>query len=374
MAIALSDQDVRWLRLRAQRLHPKSAQLPQSVDEVVRSLCGVQAQDRRSATLAVRPRSRDLVAADVEHARVRERSIVRTWCMRGTLHLVATSDVPWLLDLHGPVFAAAGRRRRAELGLDEESSTNGTRAIREILSGGEPRTRAEIASALKPRGVPTEGQATYHLLRLAALEQTICFGPDLEGEPTHVLLDEWVRPGQPATPKHPEAELARRYLAAHGPVAPDDLAAWSGLRKACIRAAWNQIKDELIEITVGTWTGWMLGSLRAWLDELPVGQPAVHLLPAYDSYLLGYRSREFAVPARHAKRVHPGGGLLRPVMIVDGVARATWRTRRMPDRLVVVVEPFEKLSSGARSALEAERTDLARFLEVPVDLTVVAET
>src|SRR5712691_1400442 len=117
--ISLSNDQVRLLRLRAQRLTPRSRDTISDVALLVKELCGIQAQDARAAALALRVRSAGLVAADVEHARVQERTIIRTWGQRGTLHLLATEDLGWLLPLFGPVFIAASRRRRAELRSEE---------------------------------------------------------------------------------------------------------------------------------------------------------------------------------------------------------------------------------------------------------------
>src|ERR1700674_70361 len=104
MPISLSDEQVRALRLRTQRLTPQQPGAASSVARVMREMCGVQAQDASAAALAVRVRSVGLVAADVERARVEERTITRTWGPRGTLHLLATEDLDWLLPLLGPIF------------------------------------------------------------------------------------------------------------------------------------------------------------------------------------------------------------------------------------------------------------------------------
>ena len=120
MAISLSDDQVRLLRLRAQRLTPRPGDGISDIALLVKELCGIQAQDARAAALALRVRSAGLSAADVERARVQERTIIRTWGQRGTLHLLAAEDLGWLLPLFGPVFIAGSRRRRTELGLDEE--------------------------------------------------------------------------------------------------------------------------------------------------------------------------------------------------------------------------------------------------------------
>src|SRR6516164_899074 len=120
MSIHLSDDQLRFLRLRAQRLTPQQPGEVIHVAQVVKEVCGIQAQDAFAATLAVRSRSIGLVAADVEQARVDDRSIIRTWGPRGTLHMLASDDIAWLLPLLGPVFVAGDRRRREELGLSED--------------------------------------------------------------------------------------------------------------------------------------------------------------------------------------------------------------------------------------------------------------
>src|SRR5215471_11598425 len=200
MTISLNDDQVRLLRLRAQRLIPRpgasSTHLlgkmrelgtPQSpsgglapctpnVGLLVKELCGIQAQDARAATLALRVRSAGLVAADVERARVQERTIIRTWGPRGTLHLLATEDLGWLLPLFGPVFIAGSQRRRAELGLDEDTCARGIRVIRDALASQGPLTRADIVKQLASHAMRIEGQARPYLLYRAALEGVICLG------------------------------------------------------------------------------------------------------------------------------------------------------------------------------------------------------
>src|SRR5689334_16830733 len=189
MALTLSDNQTRFLRLRAQRLIPQAADNITSVAHLIKELCGIQAQDSHAAELAVRVRSAGVVAAGVERARVQERSIIRTWGPRGTLHLLAAEDVGWLLSLLGPVFIAGGRRRRTELGLDEETCVTLIAVLRDMLANHGPLTRAELVEQLAVKtGVWLEGQAAPHLLARAALEGVICLGPDRGTKPTYVLL------------------------------------------------------------------------------------------------------------------------------------------------------------------------------------------
>lgn len=361
MAVALTDEQALLLRLRAQRLAPPQ---PDTVAAVVRALSGIQAQDMPAATLAVRVRSVDLRAADVQHARLEERSVVRTWAMRGTLHLLAAEDLGWLLPLLGPVCIAASRRRSAELGLDEEMYARGVRAIRDALASREPLARPELVEYLDSRGIRTEGQAKAYLMYRAALEGFICFGPDRGVQPTYVLLDDWIEEKRRAALPREEAcaELARRHLAAYGPAVPEDLAAWSGLALSEARAAWGRLANELLEVALNHRPAWMLKAHAAWLDELSAPARVVRLLPAFDTYLLGYRNRSLAVAPEYAKRVNAGGGMIAPSLLVNGRVMGTWKSQRRRSALEIVIEPFQPLAPEVLPGLEAEAGDLARFL------------
>jgi hypothetical protein len=368
MTIALSDEQTRQLRLRAQRLAPATSRNTDVV-ALVRAICGVQAQELPAASLSVRARTAELTAEDVERARVADRSIVHTWAMRGTLHLLATEDLGWLLPLLGPIFMAADRRRRAELGLDEETTTRGARALGDLLAARGPQTRAELAGPLAAQGIPVDGQALVHLIAYATLAGVVCHGPDRGAKPAYVLLSDWAQIGPALDPDTAAAELARRYLAAYGPATPEDLAAWSGLALNTARAAWQRVSGALVEVSVGDPHMWMLREQARWLDERRAA-PDVRLLPAYDTLLLGYTTRELFVDPAHARRVHPGGGIIRPVMLAGGRASATWRSKRQRNRLTIVVEPFDAIAPDALSALEDEARDLGRFLGLAAKLEI----
>jgi hypothetical protein len=370
MTISLYDDQVRLLRLRAQQLIPRPGDGISDVGLLVKELCGIQAQDARAATLALRVRSAGLIAADVERARVQERTIIRTWGQRGTLHLLAAEDLGWLLPLFGPVFIAGGQRRRAELGLDEDTCARGISIMREALASQGPLTRAEIVEQLAMHGLHIEGQARPHLLSRAALEGVICLGSDRGTEPTYVLLSDWVQQGQALPQEAAYAELACRYLGAYGPATPEDMAAWSGLPISRIRPAWRRIMDQLVEVEIGGSTAWMLKTCATWLDEPSMADPVVCLLPGFDIYLLGYQKRDLAVAQQHAKRINAGGGILHPALLVDGRVLGTWKSVRKKNHLDVIVEPFDQLSPGVYPGLEAEVADLARFLEMEVSLQV----
>jgi hypothetical protein len=364
MVLSLSDDQTRLLRCYAQRLRPHQSDATGGAAQVVTEVCGVQAQVPRAAALAVRARSSGLHASDVEHAREKERSVVRTWCMRGTLHLVATEDVGWLLSLLGPIFVAAGRHRLGQLGLDEDAAAEGVRAIRDELAAGGPSTREELVEGIRRRGVriAPDSQAGYRLVRRAALEGVACFGPDRDGAETYVLSSDWGVPEYTGSREEALARLARRYLAAYGPARPEDLATWSGVSLREAKAAWKLAGGDLAEVRVAGEPAWILADRSGSTREYAGQQKIVRLLPHFDAYLLGYRDRDLVVAPRHARRIQRGGGWLHPTVKVNGRAVATWGYNDREKQRRVVVEPFEELDPAVERGLRAETEDVGRFL------------
>jgi hypothetical protein len=370
MTRSLSEDQVRLLRLRAQRL---AGERPGDVHEVVRVMGGIQAQDTAASRLAVRPRGAGLDAAAVRDACNRERSVVRTWAMRGTLHMVTAEDAGWLVALLGPGFAAANRRRRLELGLDDDTCERGLRAIGKVLAHG-PLPRGELVSRLAGEGVVVDprGQAPAHLVGYAAMGGLVCRGPDLDGdEPTYVLLDDWLGDRRAALdPEAALAELTRRYLGAHGPAGPDDLAAWAGIAAGRARRGFELVAGELAEVEAAGAPAWTLAGVG--VPRPGRGRPSVRLLYRFDDYLLGWRGRDLVLSPRFARRIQAGGGWIHPAVLLDGRVVGTWRlAARAGDRVTVAVEPFEPLD-GALPGLEAEAADLGRFLGATATLSVAA--
>jgi hypothetical protein len=368
----LIDNEVRSLRMRSQRL---AGRRPTNVLDVVRGLGAVQAQDTQAARLAVRARSEGLDMAAVTRACNEQRSVVRTWLMRGTLHMVPAEDVGWMVRLLGASLTAGDRRRRLQLGLTDEVCERALPTIRDILAGGgrgmpHPYTRAELVRALADVGVPIapKGQAPAHLVFFAATRGVICRGPEREDdEPTYVLLEEWVGRQLNREPEDPLAELALRYIGGHGPASAPDFAAWAGIALGQAWRGLQAIMAELEEVEMGGEPAWMRAGLQ---DDAARGEPCVRLLPLFDAYLLGYRRRDLALAPQFARRVQAGGGWIHPTVMVDGRIVGTWRQRRKGSALTVAVQPFERLDSTLMPYLEAEAADVGRFLGVEAALAI----
>jgi Winged helix DNA-binding domain len=310
------------IRATAQLLGRRERRAPA---EVVRHLLAVQAQDFPSVPLALRARSRGLTRAEV-HSAIDSGELVISWLNRGTLHLVSREDYPWLHALTAPTLAAMNKRRLAQEGV-----TNPKRNVRRLAKALEdgPMSRAAIGDRLG-----FGGPALTHLLLAATLGGQIVRGPIRGREQTFALTRDHLGELPDVDREAALGELARRYFVGHAPASNADLAYWSGLPLRDVRA----------------------GLVRVGIDADERGAdprralPA-RLLPAFDPFIMGWKERSFAIPDALAKRVMPGGGVFRAVVLVDGRVTGTWS--RAGGRVAI--------DAPEADGLDAEIADVERF-------------
>ena len=334
----------------AQRLTAQlvAGRVPGDLIAVVERLAAVQAQDGRGARLAVRARSSGVNAADVDEALTRDRSLLVTWLNRGTLHLVSSDDYPWLQALTTPPLRTGNARRLSQEGVTPEMAERGIAVIERSLAEEGPLDRDRLRAPLAAAGIRTQGQALVHLLALASIRGLIVRGPMLADKQAFVLVRDWI--GVPAAVDRGRAlaELARRYLAGHGPADEKDLARWAGLPLRDARSGLDAIAGDLDQREDG------LVDLKRRSEASALPEP--RLLGPFDPILLGWRSRELIL-GEDAPRV-VSGGIFRAFALVRGRAAATWKLSRND----VELEPFGRLGNAERSALAAEADDVRRFL------------
>jgi len=332
-------------RLTSQLLAGPPARSPVGVAE---RLLAVQGQDLRGARLAIRARTESLSSVDLDRAFTEERSLLITWLNRGTLHLVRSEDYPWLQALTTPPLFTANARRLAQEGVNPDAADRGVAVIERSLAEEGPLTRDQLGERLAAAGVRTGGQALVHILMLACLRGHAVRGPMIGGEHAYALVRDWLGEPRPVERDSALGELARRYLAGHGPAGERDLAKWAGLPLRDARAGLEAIASELERREDGL----------VHLSRRPpaAGLPPPRLLGPFEPVLLGWTSREPLLgPHRGMVTVN---GLFRPFALVRGRAAATWK---MPAG-EVVLEPFGRLSRKDAAALEAEADDVVRFL------------
>jgi hypothetical protein len=315
---------------------------------VAQRLLAVQGQDLRGARLAVRARSEGLTVADLDRALTEERSLLITWLNRGTLHLVASDDYPWLQALTTPPLLTGNARRLAQEGVTPAAADRGVAAIEQALTEDGPLTRDQLRDRVAAARVPTKGQALVHVLFLAALRGVAVRGPIAGNQHAYALVRDWLGEPQPVDRDRALAELARRYLAGHGPAGDRDLARWAGLPLRDARAGLTAIASELTEREDG---------LVDLARRAPAAEPSpTRLLGAFDPLLLGWCSREAVLGSNAASVI--AGGVFRPFALIGGRAVATWRLAGDS----VSLEPFAPLRTVDRSALAADGEDVVRYL------------
>jgi len=358
MNIALS-------RLANQRIAGPTCAQP---GDVVGWLGALQAQDYRGALWAFGLRTAGTTERDIEQA-LAERAIVRTWPMRGTLHCVASQDVRWLLALLTPRVIAHSAGRYRQLELDEATFGRSKEVFAKALQGGKQLTRAEMLHALAQAGIATTGQRGYHLLGRAAQDGLICFGVPQGSRQTFALLDEWIPESGGRPREEALAELTTRYFTSHGPATAQDLMHWSGLMAAEVKAGLGAAGKELTRATMGDQVYWLPRETL----ELSSGGSAVHLLPGFDEYLLGYRDRRAVLDPIHAQRICPGNnGMFSPTLVVDGKVAGVWKRTLKRDKVVIEVAPFRPLTPPEERGLGAAAERYGAFLGLPAALLTTA--
>lgn len=306
-------------------------------------MIGIQAQDVRAAGLALRSR-----VPGIERRTIDESGLLRTWTVRGTVHLIAADDLPWLDALMGP-----RNRRRFDALMAKRGNLELARSILadivELLSE-EPLTRAELLARLAARGHASLGPRAVNIVVPWASAQGVVVG----------LPDGRFRAAEPPPTVGGDealAILARRYLEGYGPAGAADLARWSGLPLGTARRALAAIEG--LEEAGG------LLALPGALDTEPPPPPPALLLAAFDASMLGWRSREPLVAASHDRRVLPGGGMLKPVVLTRGAASGTWRLSGSGTRRRLEIDSFGP--AAPQRALRAEMLDVGRFLGLELE-------
>jgi hypothetical protein len=333
--------------------------------EVVGWLGAVQAQDYLGSLWAVGLRVRGATEASIEQA-IADRTIVRTWPMRGTLHFVAAADARWMPELLTPrvISRSAGRYRQLE--LDDATFARSKELFIEALEGGRQLSRPAMYQVLEAAGISAAGQRGIHIFGRLAQEGLLCFGTREGKQPTFVLLDEWVPNARSMERDEALAELTRRYFTGHGPATVQDLMWWSGLTATEVKAGLEMVKTELVKETIDGQTYYKSPTAPAAIDNAP----SLYLLAPFDEYLLGYKDRSAVLRAEDVQRVNPGSnGVFSPIIVVDGRVVGTWKRAFKKGGVLVTPLPFATLNDAELEAFVVAASRYGDFLGMPVILS-----
>lgn len=330
--------------------------------EAVRWMLGMQAQDFPGAKWSVGLRQAGGTEAGIEAA-CDAGEIVRSWPLRGTLHLVAADDLGWLLELTAQRALATAAARRAALGITTSDVDRASAIAVAALSGRRTMAREVLLAAFDAGGVSTEGQRGYHLLWYLAQSGTLVLGASSGRGQGFALLDDWVLHPRRLDRDEALGELAVRYYRSHGPATVRDLVRWSGLTARDVRTGLAIAGSHLTSIDVDGVTCHLAPET---LDLAPP-EARVHLLPGFDEYLLGYGDRTAALSPEHADAIVPGAnGVFKPTIVVDGEVVGTWRRTITARDILVEATPFGDLSGDIVDEVDVAAASYGSFMGRPV--------
>jgi hypothetical protein len=358
---ATAPRRVALLRMAAQRLLGERFA---TASDAVDWLTCVQAQDFGGAMTSVALRVRDGSRHTVEAA-LDSGAVVRSWPMRGTLHLVPALELRWLLHLGAPRIVAGTAKRRRDLGICDADIDIVRASTQEALSGGVALERAELLSRWNASGQPTSGQRGSHLVSYLSMTGVICHGPVRDGRQCIVLVDEWVpaarRLGHDLDREQALGEWALRYFRSHGPATVKDFAWWTKLLAADIKTAVALARPGLESLHVDGDEHLMDPATPDRLAAAGRESGRVTLLPGFDEFVLGYADRSAALAAEFAARVCPGGnGMFLGTVVDGGRIVGTWRRTGSQRRRRIEATPFAAFPHRVQAALPRAGAALER--------------
>jgi Winged helix DNA-binding domain len=341
--------------------------------EVVAGIAGLHAQVLSSAELTLWARVEGLAPDAVRRALWEERSLVKTWAMRGTLHLLPAAEFPmWQAALSTRRPWEAGVWQRAFASRAELERLND--AVAAALDG-RLLTREELATEVGRRTGSAELGDKLRgswgaLLKPAAALGRLCFAPNQGQQVRFTRPDTWLGGWTDHDPDQAMAEVTRRFLHASGPVTREDFARWWGIPSPAKGARLlERLGDEVTRVEVEGTAAYVLAADLPGLASAKATR-TVRLLPAFDQYVVtATRQAERLMPGPFKPRVYRPQGWLSPVLLVGGRMDGTWRQEAKGKRLLVTIEPFTgPPPAWARKAAEAEAERLAAFAGASLEL------
>lgn len=326
--------------------------------EVVAWLGAVQAQDYLGALWAVGLRTPGATEQTIEQA-LAEKTIVRTWPMRGTIHFVAAADVRWMLELLAPRVVQRTRSRRAGLGLDEQVIAASAKVLTSALQGGKQLARNAIYELLEQANIATDSSRGLHILGRLAHDQLLCYGARAGKQPTFTLLDEWIPTAKSLPHDEALATLAQRYFTGHGPATIQDFMWWSGLTTKEAKAGLAAVEGQLEHTIIGVQEYYFAANL----PEAGAEARDAFLLPPFDEFLVAYRDRSAALDPQYNNLIVPGGnGIFNPIIVIGGRVVGTWKRVFKQDSVVITFSPFNAFSKTQASAIRSAGERYGEFV------------
>lgn len=362
------------LRLAAQGILPTSTVPAPGPVDVVRSLTALQGQDFPGALWSIGLRAPGSTRASVEAA-FNGGELVRSWPMRGTLHVTLAEDLGWILSLTAErmLKSLSTRHRQLDIAAQDVEQVREL-ALALLEQAGGRASRDQLFAAWEQAGQATKAQRGYHLLFLLCLQGSLVQGPinSAAGNGNSqffVNSGAWIKSPRTMDRGDALAELALRYFRGHGPATINDFQWWSKLTLKDIKTGLDGAAHGLETIECGGATHYLAPETAELLGGTVAGARSVLLLPGFDEYLLGYTDRSAALAPEHANLTVPGGnGIFKATVVAGGRVAGTWRkaqgtAEKQRQRAgAVLPELFDGLTPNQDKALGKAAEAYAKFL------------
>jgi hypothetical protein len=317
----------------------------------------MQAQDFNMAKWAVGIRLPECTDRQVEEA-FNSGDILRTHVLRPTWHFVAPENIRWMLPLSAGRIKSSAKSRDRELEITEALYGKTNRIIQKALEGNKHLTREALGKELERAKITVNAARLVHFMMRAETDGIICSGA-LQGKTqTYALLDDRVPQTQPIHREEALAKLAHMYFTSHSPATLPDFVWWSGLSQAEAQKGLEAVKSNFVAETVDGQTCWIANPS----GFRPKAGESVHLLPAFDEYIISYKDRKAAVtPENHGKAIS-SNGIFHPVIIVNGQVTGRWKKSTAKAK-PVLFDFFEQPDAPVRNKVEQAADAFKAFLE-----------
>jgi len=317
----------------------------------------VQSQDFNSANWAIGVRLSGCTEKSI-HEAFNKGEILRTHVLRPTWHFVAPENIRWMLQLSGKRILQAMKSRDRDLGLTDEIYGKAYRIIEKALDKEDELTRDELTKILHDAGMKADSSHIYHIMMRAEANGIVCSGALREKEQTYALLEKRVPPEKPLTKEESLAKLARIYFTGHGAATLSDFVWWSGLSTGEARQGLQSVAAEFVSETVNGQTYWMPNT-----DFRPSdGKNEVHLLPAFDEYIVGYKDRTAVITSENHQKAVSSNGVFRPVIIKNGRVIGLWK-KATSRKKIITVTLFEPVDNATQQLIEIAAEEFRGFYE-----------
>jgi hypothetical protein len=344
-------KDIAFERLCSQNIEYHKYKSP---SELVAGMGALQAQDYAGAKWSIGLRVPGITDKNVEKS-LKNKSIVRTWALRGTLHFVSSSDLHWMIEILSPHIIARNNRRYKQLNLDDETLLKSNDILNDALADGNQLTRTELLEIIEQEGISTEGQRAAYMLQRASLDGLICQSVMKRNIPTYISTKGFIK--SKIGIKKGLKELASRYFNSHGPATLKDFVWWSGLLVKDARTGLDAIKSQLKKEIVNGQTYWMTPHLSKKPDP-----PTVNILPGFDEYLLSYRDRSASINGSELKdQLTPTNGMFSSTIVIDGQVEGTWKRKFNKNDVIVSTNYFRTFTSDELDILYLKLKSYSEF-------------